>query len=181
MNMQSTLLTTVLLFPACATGAAHLGAGSPLSYENHSFEGLEVGVARVDCSETHSEPASEMSEAGSFDLSLKIKNDSGRVARFSERRVRLTDSSTPGKPSLTPEPAEAISVFPGETRDLPLRFANADSIDCHHGYRLVLADAVQFGGAPVPVRSLSISVPRAPGDPSSSSEKRSFAIAGHDR
>jgi hypothetical protein len=93
----------------------------------------------------------------------------------------LVDSSTPGEPLLTPEPAEAISVFPGEIRSLPLRFANADSIDCHHGYKVVLADAVQFGGAPVPVRSVSISVPRAPGDPSSRPEERSFAIAAHGR
>jgi len=176
MKIQSTLsLTAVLFVSACATGATSRGAGSPLSYENLSYEGLEVGVARVGCSETHSEAATESTDPGVFDLSLQIKNDSGRVARFSERRVQLVDSSAPGKPRLTPEPAQAISVFPGETRELPLRFANADSLDCHHGYKLVLDDAVQFGSAPVAVRSVSISVPRAPGDPSSSPDSRSLA------
>jgi len=158
MKTQNMLVSAAFLISACATTAPHREAGPPLS-----VQGLQVGIADVRCSLDEGDHLIELLDQakGVFDLKLQIKNDSGRVARFSERRIRLVDFSAPAARPLTPDDAQVVSVFPGETKELPVTFTTSDSLDCRHGFNLVLADAVQLGEpTPAALSSISIPVPR---------------------
>ena len=71
------------------------------------------------------------------------------------------DSSAPAASPLTPDPADVVSVFPGETTELPVKFTTGGRLDCSHGFNLVLADAVQLVEPPAAALSeISIPVPR---------------------
>ncbi len=164
MRNQSILVSAVFLISACATTAPHREAGPPFS-----VQGLELRIADVGCSVTEGFSATEGVSAsgypepsqGVFDLKLQIKNNSGRVARFSERRIRLVDSSAPAASPLTPDPADVVSVFPGESAKLPVKFTTGGRLDCGHAFNLVLADAVQLVEPPTAALSeISIPVPR---------------------
>jgi hypothetical protein len=158
MKNQSMLMSAAFLISACATTAPHREAGPPFS-----VQGLRLRIADVGCSVTEGGSLTGYVEPSQrvFDLKLQIKNDSGRVARFSERRIRLVDSSAPAAPPLTPDQAEVVSVFPGETTELPVRFTTGGRLDCSHDFNLLLADAVQLVEPPAAALStISIPVPR---------------------
>lgn len=158
MRNQSMLVSAAFLISACATTAPHREAGPPFS-----VQGLQLRIADVGCSVTEGVSPSGYPEPSQkvFDLKLQIKNDSGRVARFSERRIQLVDSSAPAASPLTPDQAEVVSVFPGETAELPVRFTTGGRLDCSHGFNLVLADAIQLAEPPAAALSaISIPVPR---------------------
>lgn len=158
MKTQNMLVSAAFLISACATTAPHREAGPPLS-----VQGLQVGIADVRCSLDEGDHLIELLDQakGVFDLKLQIKNDSGRVARFSERRIRLVDSSAPAASPLTPDDAQVVSVFPGETKEIPVTFTTGDNLDCRHGFNLELADVVQLGPTqPAALSSISIPVLR---------------------
>ena len=175
MKNQNLLVSAAFLISACATTAPHREAGPPLS-----VQGIQVRIADVGCSVIQGVSPEEYAQPrqGIFKLTLQIRNDSGQVARFSERRVQLVDSSAPAVSPLTPDHAEVISVFPGETRELPIRFTTGEesftttndspagftadhSLDCHHGFNLVLANAIQLGTPTnATLSAISIPVPR---------------------
>ncbi|MGA7742704.1 MAG: hypothetical protein WCE40_12775 [Polyangia bacterium] len=156
MKNQNVLVSAVILLASgCASSTPYRPSGPPLS-----VQGLQIGIADVRCSLDEGDHLIELADQpkGVFDLKLEIKNDSARVARFSERRIRLVDFSAPAARPLTPDDAQVVSVFPGETKELPVTFTTADSLDCRHGFNLVLVDAVQLG-EPTPAALSSISIP----------------------
>jgi hypothetical protein len=94
-----------------------------------------------------------------FDLELRLKNGSGQVAKLSEGRLQLLDYSAPMHYVLTPEHAQVVSVAPGETKDLRLRFSTKDYIDCDHAFELLLDGAVQASAPSPSPSSISVATP----------------------
>ena len=147
----------VLIGWGCGSGVPYTNAGP-----SWSIQGLQVGIAGTSCSAR--QDRGRMVEANDksqdfFDLELKLKNSSVQVARLSEGRLRLLDYSAPAHYELTPEHAQVVSVAPGETKDLRLRFSTKDGIDCQDAFELLLSGAIQ-ASAPYPsLEAIGIGTP----------------------
>ncbi len=154
----------IVVVPVVVLLASGCGYGAPYTNPDPSWtiQGLQVGIAGASCSARQDRgPMVEANDKSQdfFDLELKLKNSSGQVARLSEGRLRVLDYSAPAHHALTPEHAQVVSVAPGETKDLRLRFSTNDGIDCQDAFELLLGGAIQ-ASAPYPsLRAIGIGTP----------------------
>jgi hypothetical protein len=141
---------------------AGCGHSTPLTTVGPSLsnQGVQVGITHVSCSTDRDEdPISETAaqDHGEFAVRLWINNQSGKVARFAEKRVRLVDSAVPAGLALTPANPQVVFLLPGETKDLQVRFTTSADLDCRHRFELVLADTVRLSAPPIDFSQISIS------------------------
>ncbi len=137
----------VLLAAGCGLSAPYKTSGPSLS-----DQGVQVGIAGVRCYVNREEdPFPEVIDQDQVDLDLRlqVKNDSGRIADISEARIRLAESDVPAVGTAPPEQSGVISVPPGATRQVPLKFEPAGLVSCHHGFELELTDSVDLAGSPI--------------------------------
>ena len=146
--------TVVLLASSCGYGEPYANPGP-----SWSIQGLQVGIVGSSCSSELDRGPMGNHTQDFFDLELKLKNDSGQVARLSEGRLQLLDYSAPMHHVLTPEHAQVVSVAPGETKDLRLRFSARDYVDCDHAFELLLDGAVQASAPSPSPSSISVATP----------------------
>ena len=121
MRNQSILVSAVLLISACATTAPHREAGPPFSVQGLEDSG---SLADVGCSVTEGFSATEGVSASGYPRSRAkeslISSSRSRITQDGwpgfrkDERIRLVDSSAPAASPLTPDPADVVSVFPGE-------------------------------------------------------------------
>ncbi|MGA7743467.1 MAG: hypothetical protein WCE40_16670 [Polyangia bacterium] len=97
---------------------------------------------------------SVLQDHGEFEVSLWINNQSGKVPRLAEKRMRLVDSAVQAGLVLTP--AEPQVVF-REAKDLQVRFTTSADLNCRHRFELVLADTVRLSAPPIDFTQISIS------------------------
>jgi hypothetical protein len=149
-------VTAVLVAAGCGHSAPLTVVGPSLS-----VQGVQVGIMDVSCStdRDYEDPISEVNlqDRVDFELRLWINNQSGKVVRFSERRMRLVDSTVPATPALTPDGPQVSFLLPGETKYLHVRFTTSAILNCHHKFEVVLADTVRLGEPTIPLSQISIS------------------------
>jgi hypothetical protein len=144
-----------LVVAGCAHNTQLTAVGPSLSNQ-----GVQVGITHVSCSTDRDEdPISETAtqDHGEFEVRLSINNQSGKVARFAERRIRLVDSAVPTGLVLTPANPQVVFLLPGETKDLQVRFTTAADLNCGHRFELVLADTIRLSAPPIDFNQISIS------------------------
>jgi hypothetical protein len=156
-NQIIVVSAVVLIASGCGYGVPYTNPGPAWS-----FQGLQVGIAGTSCSARQDRgPMVDANDKTQdfFDLELKLRNSSGQVEKLSEERLRLLDYTAPARYALTPENAQVVSVAPGETKDLRLRFSTKDGIDCQDAFELLLGGAIQ-ASAPYPsLRAIGIGTP----------------------
>jgi hypothetical protein len=155
MRNQISAVIAVLVVAGCAHSAPPTAVGPSLSNQ-----GVQVGITHVSCSTDRDEdPISETAaqDHSEFEVRLWIDNQSGKVARFAERRIRLVDSAVPAGLVLTPANPQVVFLLPGETKDLQVRFTTIADLNCHHRFELVLADTVRLSTPPIDFSQISIS------------------------
>ena len=145
----------VLVVAGCGHSTPVTAVGPSLSNQ-----GVQVGITHVSCSTDRDEdPISETAaqDHGEFEVRLWINNQSGKVARFAEKRMRLVDSAVPAGLALTPADPQVVFLLPGETKDLQVRFTTIADLNCRHRFELVLADTVRLSAPPIDFTQISIS------------------------
>ena len=148
MKNQTTLGfgTFVILTTGCAYGGPYKTSGPSLSEQ-----GVQVSVAGARCYvNREDEPYPDVidQDQADLDVKLQIKNDSGQVAEISEGRIRLAESDT-STTAAPPEQSGVISVPPGATTQVPLKFEPSGVDSCRHAFALEMADSVDLAGSPI--------------------------------
>ena len=158
MRNQTTSISAaiaVLVVAGCGHSTPVTAVGPSLSNQ-----GVQVGITHVSCSTDRDEdPISETAaqDHGEFEVRLWINNQSGKVARFAEKRMRLVDSAVPAGLALTPADPQVVFLLPGETKNLQVRFKTSADLNCRHRFELVLADTVRLSAPPIDFTQISIS------------------------
>jgi hypothetical protein len=137
----------VILAAGCAYGGPYKTSGPSLSEQ-----GVQVNVAGARCYvNREGEPYPDVIEQdqADLDLRLQIKNDSGQVAEISEGRIRLAETDAPATAAAPPEQSGVISVPPGATTQVPLKFEPSGVDSCRHAFALEMADSVDLAGSPI--------------------------------
>ncbi|MGA7744928.1 MAG: hypothetical protein ABSF35_23155 [Polyangia bacterium] len=161
MNNQTVwmLLTAGVLLPAgCGFGAPYKMSGPSLS-----GQGVEVGIAGVRCYvNREQDPFPDVIDQDQVDvdLRLQVKNNSSQDAEIAEGRIRLAEADLPAVGPATPEHSGVISVPPGETKQVPLKFEPSGVVGCRHGFELELADSVDLAGSPIALSPIKFAATR---------------------
>ncbi len=135
-----------ILVAGCAYGAPYKISGPSLSEQ-----GVRVNLTGVRCYvDREDEPYPDVIEQdqADLDLRLQIRNDSDQAAEISEGRIRLAESDT-STTAAPPEQSGVISVPPGATTQVPLRFEPSGVDSCRHAFALEMADSVDLAGSPI--------------------------------
>jgi hypothetical protein len=117
-----------------------------------SNQGVQVDIAKASCYVNRS---ADMFLEGvtpdrlGLDLKLRIKNESDQAANLSEARILLVDAAGQATRVLTPEKPEVVSIPPGETKQVRLRYMTGDDLSCHRSFELELSDSIELGVTPV--------------------------------
>jgi hypothetical protein len=154
-----------ILTIAIAFLTAACGSSTPYTMSGASFssQGVDVDLAKASCYVNRS---ADMYLEGvtpdrlGLDLKLQIKNGSDQVANLSEARILLLDAAVRATQVLTPEKPEVVSIPPGMTKQVQLRFTTSDDLSCRHGFELVLADSVDLGGTPMALSPIRLAASR---------------------
>ena len=136
-----------ILVAGCAYGGPYKTSGPSLSEQ-----GVQVNVAWVRCYvNREDDPFPDVIEQDQADLDLKlqIKNDSDQAAEISEGRIRLAETDAPATAAAPPEQSGVISVPPGATTQVPLKFEPSGVDSCRHAFAVEMADSVDLAGSPI--------------------------------
>jgi hypothetical protein len=143
-----------ILTIAIASLIAACGSNAPYTMSGPSFssQGVRVDIAKARCYVNRS---ADMFLEGvapdrlGLDVKLQLKNESDQRANLSEARILLVDAAAGATQVLKPENPKVVSISPGETKQLRLRFMTSDVLSCHHGFELILSESVDLGVIPI--------------------------------
>jgi hypothetical protein len=89
------------------------------------------------------------------ELRVDVRNQSSHTAVVEPQRMVVSEMVDGKRADLRSEDKDAVTLQPGESKTVSLRFGTAGDLDCHHELALDAGSAITVDGQPVsldPVR-----------------------------